>query len=192
MAGTEHWSVPYLAVADEALMVRACQPGAEGPAAFSELVRRHERDHRRMAARICSETHADEAVQEASISLWRSRESYRSDIASPAAWMMHFVKLRSIDVLRRQGRHDARRYSESHMEPAVACDAVEVVHHRMTIRFIIDALANLPHAQQQAVLLHHGAGLSQPEVAAHTGVALGTTKGRLRLGHAALRRVAIA
>jgi RNA polymerase sigma-70 factor, ECF subfamily len=47
------------------------------------------------------------------------------------------------------------------------------------------ALARLPAAQRDAVLLSYGRGLTVPEVARLTGVPLGTAKSRLRL---ALRR----
>lgn len=180
--------MPLNAPTDDALMAASCRPGAEATLAFGELWRRHERQSRRLAARICGDRHAEEAIQEASISLWLTRERYRADLARPAAWITHVVKLRAIDVLRRHRRHDARRSDDGTTEPSVDCDAASVVDHRTRIRRAVDGLADLPRAQQEALLLHHGGGFSHTEVAARTGATLGTVKGRLRLGHTALRR----
>lgn len=48
------------------------------------------------------------------------------------------------------------------------------------------ALATLPLAQREALVLHHVVGLPLAEVAAELGVAVGTVKSRLSRGRAAL------
>jgi RNA polymerase sigma-70 factor (ECF subfamily) len=50
------------------------------------------------------------------------------------------------------------------------------------------ALAALPGAQREAVELAYFGGLSQTEIAAQTGVPLGTVKSRVRLALVGLRR----
>jgi RNA polymerase sigma-70 factor, ECF subfamily len=47
---------------------------------------------------------------------------------------------------------------------------------------VLAALAKLPAAQRDAVLLAYGRGLSTAEIAKAAGVPLGTAKSRLRLG----------
>jgi RNA polymerase sigma-70 factor (ECF subfamily) len=47
---------------------------------------------------------------------------------------------------------------------------------------VLEAVAKLPARQRDAVLLAFGRGLSAAEIAAASGVPLGTAKSRLRLG----------
>ena len=47
---------------------------------------------------------------------------------------------------------------------------------------VLAALAGLPAAQRDAVLMAYGRGLSTAEIATAAGVPLGTAKSRLRLG----------
>lgn len=51
---------------------------------------------------------------------------------------------------------------------------------------LVVALRRLPEAQRRAVVLHHVAGLPVADVAAETGVPVGTVKARLSRGRAAL------
>ncbi len=51
------------------------------------------------------------------------------------------------------------------------------------------ALAELPIAQRRSLELAYFSGLTQQEIAVLTGAALGTVKGRVRLGLSALRKL---
>jgi RNA polymerase sigma-70 factor (ECF subfamily) len=64
----------------------------------------------------------------------------------------------------------------------VAEDAAEAVIRRDGARAAVDAVAQLPRPQQEALLLAYGGGYSAREVADATGIPLGTAKSRLRLG----------
>ena len=65
---------------------------------------------------------AQEAVQEAFISVWHSRASYRSQHGTPAAWLLTVVRHRAIDLARSNGRHALRRASDDHLEDSPAAD----------------------------------------------------------------------
>jgi RNA polymerase sigma-70 factor (ECF subfamily) len=51
---------------------------------------------------------------------------------------------------------------------------------------LVAALRQIPEAQRLAIVLHHVADLSVEQVAAETGVPVGTVKARLSRGRAAL------
>jgi RNA polymerase sigma-70 factor (ECF subfamily) len=52
---------------------------------------------------------------------------------------------------------------------------------------VVNALAQIPEAQRRALVLHHMCDLPVAEVAAETGVPVGTVKARLSRGRAALQ-----
>jgi RNA polymerase sigma-70 factor (ECF subfamily) len=120
---------------------------------------------------------AEEVVQEAFVRLmgqWGTVSRYED----PEAWVRkvafrllsnRFRKLRNgLTAMRRVGAPDD--------EPGPSPDAVAVQR----------ALATLPLAQRQAVVLHHLVGLPVEQVAEELGVASGTVKSRLSRGRAAL------
>ena len=53
-------------------------------------------------------------------------------------------------------------------------------------------IANLPQAQQEAVRLAYYRGMTQRQIAAHTGIPLGTVKTRLELAIRKLRSAVLA
>ena len=58
----------------------------------------------------------------------------------------------------------------------------DAVMRRHEAGLVLAAVAQLPAAQRDAVLMAYGRGLSTAEIARAAGVPLGTAKSRLRLG----------
>jgi len=56
-------------------------------------------------------------------------------------------------------------------------------------RRTVEALDRLPDEQRQALVLHHVAGMSVPEIAAESGAPAETVRSRLRLGMRHLREI---
>jgi RNA polymerase sigma-70 factor (ECF subfamily) len=164
-------------------------PGAEAVEAFGELYDRYCDRAYRIARTVCrDDAHAQDAVQEAFLSVWRNRESYQSQRGPVAAWLLATVRYRAIDLMRVNGRHLARRADEDQLEThAAPGDVAErVVHHDETDR-LRATLAMLPDAQQEVITLAYYGQLSHTEIAAHLGLPAGTVKGRMRLGLQRLR-----
>lgn len=55
---------------------------------------------------------AEDAVQEAFVSIFKTRGSYRSQRGTVAAWLIIVVRSRAIDVSRIQAKHSSRRAAD--------------------------------------------------------------------------------
>ncbi len=174
-------------LADEELMARV----AEGdPAAFGVIYDRHSTAAYSLAYRIAGRrSAADDVVQEAFLSLWRSARRYDEARGSVRTFILGIVHNRSIDGLRRATVHDSRRASDEGIEERFAApertDAE--VARRDEAHTVRRALADLPGDQQKVLELAYFGGFSQTEIADMIEAPLGTVKGRMRLGLEKLR-----
>ena len=153
--------------------------------AFGLLYERHIGAARATARRACRDL-ADDALQEAFFALWRDAGTFRARPGGAAGWLHTIVRNRGID-LQRQAAVRERRLTNADcrwVEPRSPEDAVLARDERARLRAAVTAL---PAPQREVILLGYAGELTQPEIAAHQSVALGTVKGRSRL---ALRRLA--
>ncbi len=123
---------------------------------------------------------AEDIVQEAFLSVWRSRDQYDRSRGGLRGWLLTIVRNRAIDRL----RHDRLR-PEGTLEletddlPDARSDPALLGPERLWIH---DALGSLPDAQRIAIKLAYFGGLTQTQIARRTKQPLGTVKGQLRLG----------
>jgi RNA polymerase sigma-70 factor (ECF subfamily) len=175
------------ALADEELIARV----ADGdPKAFGVIYDRHSTAAYSLAYRISGRrSAADDVVQEAFLSLWRSAQRYDAQRGSVRTFILGIVHNRSIDGLRRATVHDSRRASDEGIEERFAApertDAE--VARRDEAQTVRQALAELPGDQQKVIELAYFGGFSQSEIADMIDAPLGTVKGRMRLGLEKLR-----
>jgi RNA polymerase sigma factor (sigma-70 family) len=93
-----------LALADEELMALAAGADAD---AFEILHDRHAGVAFSLAYRICGDrASAEDAYQDAMLSVWRSAERYRPHLGSVRSWILTLVHHRAIDLVRRRARVD--------------------------------------------------------------------------------------
>lgn len=134
---------------------------------------------------------AEDAVQEAFISLWHSRASYRPDRGPVAAWLLTLVRHRAIDLARRNDKHAARRASEDRLDAHPATDdpddVAATVARRADAGHLQALLSQLPAPQREVIQLAIYSQLTHSEIAEHLDVPAGTVKGRMRLGLEKLR-----
>jgi RNA polymerase sigma-70 factor, ECF subfamily len=153
-----------------------------------------ERAYRRLAPLAAAIAHdvladraaAEDVVQDVFMRLWLNPRSYDPRRGSLRKYVAMVARSRSIDRRRAQSvRHAAWARAAGEAEVG-GLDAVEgpehVVLRRERGRAALSALGRLPRGQRDALLLAYGRGLSGREVAARTGVALGTAKSQIRLG----------
>lgn len=134
---------------------------------------------------------AEDVVQDAFLGAWRSADRYLPDRGSVRTWLLSIVHHRAIDaVRRRRAVAELPADDETIRTPDVLTrpDVWGEVSGRLDRGTVVAALATLPDAQREAVELAYFGGLTQTEIAARTGVPLGTVKGRVRLALVALRR----
>jgi RNA polymerase sigma-70 factor (ECF subfamily) len=161
-------------------------------AAFDVIFDRHGSVAYSLALRVCRrQAMAEEAVQEAFLSLWRSRARYDPLRGSVRAWVLRVVHNRAIDALRRASAGAAGAEVPAEHDLAERVPAPELtealVLDRDDARRLRQALDSLPEEQRRAIELAFFDGLTHVEIARLLELPPGTVKGRIRLGLQKLR-----
>src|SRR6476620_142094 len=174
-------------LADEDLMQLVRRGDA---AAFEAVYDRHATAAFSLAYRMCgTRSAAEDVVQEAFLSLWRSGARYDRARGSVRTWVLGIVHNRAIDSLRRSVVHDRRRASDEGIEERFeAKDRTDVAVARLDeAQEIRQVLTTLPPEQSRVIELAYFGGFTQTEIASMLDTPIGTVKGRMRLGLEKLR-----
>jgi RNA polymerase sigma-70 factor, ECF subfamily len=166
-------------LSEEQLLVRA---GGGDEAAFAELYDRLARLAYGVALRILrSPQLAEEATQEAFLTVWRAADRFRAVRGSARSWVLMIVRARAIDRTRREQRRGGMPASldialeRGEAEEAVTPDiAAELVERERVGR----ALDRLDSQSRVLIELAYFGGLSQSEIADQLNLPLGTVKRR--------------
>jgi RNA polymerase sigma-70 factor, ECF subfamily len=163
--------------------------------AFELLYDRHAGRALRVARAVVGDRAlAEEAVQEAFLSIWRNASRYDPRVGSFRAWALSVVRYRAIDTLRVRHKEvgDASVDDDEFIVlPDETADTEAAVARRLETVRIRRQLAQLPLPQRELVVLAYFGGLSHGELAAQLSLPLGTVKGRMRLALAKLRDAAV-
>jgi RNA polymerase sigma-70 factor, ECF subfamily len=174
-------------LADEDLMALVRDGEAS---AFEVVFDRHAGAAFSLAYRMCgARSMAEDVVQEAFVSLWRSGARYDRTRGSVRSWVLSVVHNRAIDAFRRGVAKDSRdlhddALAERIAEPQMTDTEVE---RRDEARQVRTALADLPADQRRVIELAYFGGFSHSEIAEMLDLPAGTVKGRMRLGLSKLR-----
>lgn len=159
--------------AGDASAVDACL--AQYGALVWSLARRHCGNH----------VDAEDAVQEAFISIWQAAKRFDPDKGSEATFITMIVRRRLIDRLRKQGRQPDTTAlenqpvsDENHTRQVEISEEVAAVRRRM---------AELKPDERRVLELAISEGMSQSEIAEATSLPLGTVKTHARRGLLRLR-----
>jgi RNA polymerase sigma-70 factor (ECF subfamily) len=163
----------------------------EGDArAFEVIFDRHGDAAFSLAYRMCGRrAMAEDVVQEAFVSLWRSGARYDRGRGSVRSWVLSVVHNRAVDAFRRDAGRTARDVSDEGLaERMAATERTEVeVERRDEARQVQTALGELPREQREVIELAYFGGFSHAQIAAMLNLPPGTVKGRMRLGLTKLR-----
>ena len=174
-------------VADEELM--ALVQGGD-KRAFELVFDRHADAAFSLAYRMCGRRGtAEDIVQEAFLSLWRSSERYDSSRGSVRTWVLGVVHNRAIDMFRRDTVHAGKDVSDEGVSERIASpvDVEGEVQRRQDANHVRSALDDLPSDQRQVIELAYFGGFSHSQIAEILHLPAGTVKGRMRLGLSKLR-----
>jgi RNA polymerase sigma-70 factor (ECF subfamily) len=160
--------------------------------AFEVIFDRHASVAFSLAYRMCGRrAMAEEVVQEAFLSLWRSGARYDRARGSVRTWVLSAVHNRAIDAFRRESRTDDHRVGDQGLAERVPDEALTEVEaeRRDDARRVRTALESLPADQRRVIELAYFGGFTHLQIADMLELPAGTVKGRMRLGLAKLRTV---
>ncbi|MCR9126203.1 MAG: sigma-70 family RNA polymerase sigma factor [Rhodobacteraceae bacterium] len=129
-------------------------------------------------------TLAEECAQEVMATLWHKAHMFDPARASVATWIFTIARNRKIDVLRKQRRPEPEELTWG---PEAEPDQEDVLALQQESENLRRAIADLPDAQRKLINRAYFGDLSHSEIAAETGLPLGTIKSRIRLALDRLR-----
>ncbi len=176
-------------LADEELMELVA---AGDTRAFGVVFDRHGGAAYSLAHRMCGRRAlAEDIVQEAFLSLWRSGTGYDRARGSVRSWVLSAVHNRAVDAIRHVGAKAGRDVSDEGIaERLRAPEATDAeAERREQARRIRGALSELPDDQRKVIELAYFGGLSHSQIAEMLELPPGTVKGRMRLGLSKMRSV---
>ena len=141
-----------------------------------------------LAARSEQTALAEDAVQEAFLTVWRTASRFVPERGKASTWILTLVHRRAVDLVRREER---RRTDvlEHAPEPASKETVDEAAWLRLQRERVQEALRKLPDQQREAIELAYYGGFTQSELADRLGQPLGTIKSRMFAGLARLREL---
>jgi len=161
--------------------------------AFAEL---YERTHAHLfgvALRMLGGEHAAEDVlQEAFVSVWRSAALYHPRVQGqeiqPMTWLIAIVRNKALDALRLRARRkeselpDVEEAAEESSQSGPSSSALELLQQATAALQIQECMNALDGSHRQSLALAYYQGLSHSEVAQHMGAPLGSVKAWIRRG----------
>lgn len=127
---------------------------------------------------------AEECAQDVMATLWHKAHQFDPTRASVATWVYTIARNRRIDMLRKQRRPEPEELAWG---PEAEPEPDEVVGLQQESLKLGRAMAALPEKQRELIQKAYFGELSHSEIAAETGLPLGTIKSRIRLALERLR-----
>jgi RNA polymerase sigma-70 factor (ECF subfamily) len=180
--------VSRLAEAGDGLLARRAADGDEH--AFEVLLRRHLSLMTAYATRLTSSrADAYDAVQEASIAIWRELPTLTTPDAV-RGWMMRIVSRKAFDLIR------ARKPASDVDDAAIVAqlpvtdvaDPARIAASSDAMAGLRAALDRLPPLQRQSWILREIGGESYAEIAGHLGITTTAARGQLARARETLTR----
>lgn len=154
--------------------------------ALAELYDRFGRTAYSIALRILrDQALAEDAVQEAFLTVWRSASRYMPERAKASTWILTMVHHRAVDLVRREERRRTEPMDD--VPEALGASTEEIAWLGLQREQVREALARLPDPQREAIELAYYGGFTQSELADRLGEPLGTIKSRMFAGLNRLR-----
>jgi RNA polymerase sigma factor (sigma-70 family) len=135
---------------------------------------------------------AEDVLQEAFLTIWRSAETYRAALSPPMAWMGLIVRSRALDFLRRRNaeRTHLTQELDDHLADCLAADLPTPLDTALASEqawALQQCMNKMDNKQREVVSLAYLRDLSHGELAAQLKLPLGTVKTWIRRGLEQLR-----
>jgi RNA polymerase sigma-70 factor (ECF subfamily) len=138
---------------------------------------------------------AEEALQDAFLSVWRNAGSYSADKGAPMTWLVSICRYRALDTLRRQRREVSLEPMLEDVEDGTAElaglvdeSADGTLISKAETRALDDCMGLLNDGQRSSLKLAYFDGCTHEEIAAHLSSPIGTVKSWVRRGLESLKR----
>ena len=128
---------------------------------------------------------AEECTQEVMATLWHKAHLFDPSRAGVSTWIFTIARNKKIDALRKQRRPEPEDLTWG---PEAEPEAADVLALQQETKNLSEAIARLPEQQRDLIKRAYYGDLSHSEIAAETGLPLGTIKSRLRLALVKLRQ----
>ena len=153
------------------------------PGAVRDVLARYSALVWSLASGLSKDSHdVEDVVQDIFIDVWRSAKRYDPEVASEATYIATIARRRVIDQRRRSGR----RLDPEPLEEELAPGAEDPLLRQVDIADDADqaqaVLAELTGDRRRVLELSVVTGLTHREIAADTGIPLGTVKSHIRRG----------
>ena len=162
--------------------------------AFAQLVHLYEKRVYALTLRMCKNpADAEEAAQEAFLAAWQGLAFFRGE-SSFSTWLYRLASNACVDLLRREGRHQAAAGpslddEEASLDVADGTPGPQEAAERRELREQIEeGLRALTPEHRQVLLLREMHQLSYDEIADTLELDVGTVKSRISRGRRQLRK----
>ena len=131
-------------------------------------------------------TDAEDVTQLTFVAAWTGRDSFDPERGTMLGWLLGIARRKAVDRLRSAARDV--RVAETVRAQTVPPDGRETPERGVDRLVVADELGRLPEEQRRTLELAFFDDLTHPQIAAVTGLPLGTVKSHIRRGMANLRR----
>jgi RNA polymerase sigma factor (sigma-70 family) len=126
---------------------------------------------------------AEEVAEDTFWQIWREAPRFDPARGTATAWLLTITRSRALDSLRARDPaklvEDVSEIADGHDSRAGPVDLLSATQRDQTLH---QALAQLEGEPRQLIALAFLKGLTHDEIAAHTGIPLGTVKSHIRRG----------
>lgn len=130
---------------------------------------------------------AEELAQEAMAMVWRKADSFDPAQAAVSTWIFTIARNKRIDAYRRQNRPELDENDPALVPDAPVAPDAALAEGEVS-KAIREAVATLPEEQAEMLRKAFFEDKAHSEIAAETGLPLGTVKSRLRLAIGRMRK----
>ena len=207
MTSVNFFSVSAAAAADDSAAPAAALPRAAGEMLLQTWIQRVTRQDETaftalyeacvgrvygLALRITRNAAlAEEIAEDTFWQIWREAPRFDPTRGTALAWLLMITRSRALDSLRARDPaelvEDAGELAEAQGGHDTNTSPVDLLSAIQTDHALHDALAQLDPQPRQLIALAFFKGLTHDEIAAHTGMPLGTVKSHIRRGLTTLK-----